>query len=818
MTKYMISSILSFLLNIFEQTNLLMNKTVFKIFILLLGISASSYSQDFEALWQSHYSYNNIVDVVSGENKIYAAAENAVFEYDVLTNELKTLTTVDGLSGEQITTIYYSVAYQYLVIGYETGLIEVYSETDESVLTVVDILDKQNITPVNKRINHFYENEGLIYISTNFGISIYDLERLEFGDTYFLGNGGAQITVMQVSILNDEIFAACRSNNGIKKADLGNPNLIDFTQWETVIGGFYYTMNSINNKLYSVRSNGELYEIDGTSINTLFTLPSIPLDADTSDSSLIFSTANTVYVYDENIQLVNSFQPTEDFDTNFTSATLLDGFIYIGTGTLGVLSSQISDNSTYFEIKPNGPSDNNIFKLNATTETVWATYGAYDESLNPFPLSSRGISYLNDEVWRNIPFDSLLGARELNEITPNIFNPSQVFISSFKDGILELNRFEPTVLLNQTNSGLESLILPGNPNFVGIRVSAAEFDRNGLLWSLTSRVDRALKSYDPSTNSWQGYSFSSLINNALNDEVGFFDMEIDNNETKWIGSYSNGLIAYNETIANNPLRNINSEDQGVNPFTRFTALALDGRNQLWAGTTRGLRVLFNTGGFYDDPNPTLRPIIILEDGIPKELLDDQSISDIKVDGSNNKWVGTSDSGVFYFSPDGQNTIYHFTVDNSPLPSNSINDISIDSDNGIVYIATNKGLLSFRAGGSKPKETLEKAFVYPNPVRPEYNILGFNDLNDINKGVKISGLTDSVNIKITDIEGNLVAEAQSNVNLRSSNANYNFAIDGGTAIWNGKNLGNNVVRTGVYLVMISDLDSFETKVIKVLIVK
>ena len=88
MTKYMISSILSFVLNIFEQTNLLMNKTVFKIFILVFGISASSYSQDFEALWQSHYSYNNIVDVVNGENKIYAAAENAVFEYDVCHKDL----------------------------------------------------------------------------------------------------------------------------------------------------------------------------------------------------------------------------------------------------------------------------------------------------------------------------------------------------------------------------------------------------------------------------------------------------------------------------------------------------------------------------------------------------------------------------------------------------------------------------------------------------------------------------------------------------------------------------------------------------------
>ncbi len=114
--------------------------------------------------------------------------------------------------------------------------------------------------------------------------------------------------------------------------------------------------------------------------------------------------------------------------------------------------------------------------------------------------------------------------------------------------------------------------------------------------------------------------------------------------------------------------------------------------------------------------------------------------------------------------------------------------------------------------------MEDAFAYPNPVRPEYNILGSNDLNDINKGVKVSGLTERVNIKITDIEGNLVAEAQSNVNLRSSNTNYNFAIDGGTAIWNGKNFSNSIVRSGVYLIMISDLDSFETKVLKVLIIR
>jgi len=794
-----------------------MRNTVFKIFIILFGLSASCYCQDFSALWQAHYSYNNIIDVVSGENKIYAAAQNAVFEYNTLSNELTTVTTVDGLSGEQITTIYYSELYQSLIIGYKTGLIEVYSETDNKVLTVVDILEKQNITPVNKRINHFFENEGLIYISTDYGVSIYDLERLEFGDTYFLGDGGSQITVKQVSILNNEIYVACLNNNGIKKADLTNPNLIDFQQWQTISMGDYHTMNTINNKLYAVRSNKVLYEINGASINTLFTFPLLPLDADVSGSNLVYSTTNTIYVYNENLQLVNSFQPTANFDTSFTSAIILDESIYIGTETLGVLSNSMSNPIDYTEIKPNGPLFNETFRLNAETNVVWASFGDYTESLDPSPYRERGLSYYRSETWESIPYDSVLGARNLSQISVNPFNNRQVFISSFQNGLLELNNFEPTILYNETNSGLEPLVLPGSPNFYSLRLGATTFDRNGVLWSVTSRLFEPLKSYDPATGNWQNHDFSSIIEDAINDELGYFDIDIDNNGTKWIGGYSNGLYAYNETISDNPLRIIKTEEQNI-PIPRVNSLAVDNRNQLWVGTFSGLRVLFNTSGFYDDPNPTLSSIIILENGIPKELLEGQTITDIEVDGSNNKWIGTVDSGVFYFSPDGQKTIYHFTSDNSPLPSNRINDISIDPNNGFVYIATIKGLLSFKAGGSKPEDTLEDAFVYPNPVRPEYNILGFNDLNDVTKGVKVSRLTERVNIKITDIEGNLVAEAQSNINLRSSNTNYNFAIDGGTAVWNGKNMGGSVVRTGVYLVMISDLDSFETKVLKVLIVR
>ena len=78
------------------------------------------------------------------------------------------------------------------------------------------------------------------------------------------------------------------------------------------------------------------------------------------------------------------------------------------------------------------------------------------------------------------------------------------------------------------------------------------------------------------------------------------------------------------------------------------------------------------------------------------------------------------------------------------------------------------------------------------------------------------MTQNVNIKITDIEGNLVAEAQSNINSRYRI--FNLEIDGGTAFWNGKNLRNRLVASGVYIIMLSDLDSYETKVLKFMIVR
>jgi hypothetical protein len=766
----------------------------------------SSIGQDFSALWTGYFSYYNIKQVSQSSTKIYAASENAIFVIDVATNEIKELNTVNGLSGETISTIYYSEVYQLLVIGYENGLIEIVFDNNDTILTVVGILDKITIPSSNKKINHFYGFGNKIYIATNYGISVYNLERLEFGDTYFIGGGGSQIAVNQTTVFGDYIYAACSGGNGILKAQVSSPNLIDYNTWQTVTTGDFMAVETVENNLYTVNTNRQIFRITNDVLNPLFQYSTIPYDVRNVAGQLMVTTASNVFVYSSDFTLISQVALSTAFNTTYTTATTDATNIYIGTTDFGILKTPIVNPTVFEEIHPDGPLLNTPFSLQAEANGVWVTFGEYTSFLNPYPLNSRGFSHLKNNEWINTPFSEVLDAKCLNAIEINPSNINQVFISSFIDGVLEVNNEIPTILYNEKNSGLESWVYPSDPSLINIRVGASSFDDNGLLWTLTSYINKPLKSYNPSSNQWKSYSLNSVIPDTFGANIGFKDLEIGTEGSKWIASVNYGLIGFRENGNTTEVRGIYSEADNM-PTVHVSALALDNRNQLWIGTINGLRVLYNTSSFFDD-GVTVDEIIILEDGIAKELLYEQYITDIKVDGANNKWIGTADSGLFYLSSDGQTTIYHFTKDNSPLPSNTIADVSLDETNGIVYIATSKGLVSFRSGSSSTSETLASAYVYPNPVRPNFNMA--------DQKVKIKGVSENVNIKITDIEGNLVAEAQSKTNLRYNG--YNLEIDGGTVYWNGKNLANKVVASGVYLIMLSDLDTYETKVLKLMVVR
>ena len=66
-------------------------------------------------------------------------------------------------------------------------------------------------------------------MSTPFGIVGYDLENLNFGDTYYIDEDSNPVFVNQTTIDGSTIYAA--TVKGIYTADVTDPNLIDFNRW-----------------------------------------------------------------------------------------------------------------------------------------------------------------------------------------------------------------------------------------------------------------------------------------------------------------------------------------------------------------------------------------------------------------------------------------------------------------------------------------------------------------------------------------------------------------------------------------------------------
>ena len=754
-------------------------------FVLLVIMQMGFAQNNF--LWQGYFSYNEIKDVSGSATTIYAASENALFSKNTSTSQLKTTNTIDGLSGETISALYYSSTSNKTLVGYQNGLMIVINEADGSMLNIVDIINKQ--LPSNiKKINHFMEYEGIVYVSCDFGIVQFNLATMLFGDTYFIGNNGAEISVTQTAVFNGYIYAA--TIDGIRRADIANKNLIDFNQWTQIVSGSWSSVEAFGTELIAINTSGYIHKYNqaSNSFAGYLQLQSVAVDMRKTANYLVITTTSSVYFYNNQMAVVRQINSNQISGSNvsFTCATTIDDVVYIGTKENGLMNTTISVASPFENSTPIGPSRNSIFALQVATNALWVVYGDYF-NYNPYPLDSYGISKYSATGWLNIPYEKVFDAKSIVRVIINPNNENEVYMGSSFSGLLKIEDDIPSFLYNQTNSGLEEIsFIPGY--YGDVRINGGAFDKSGNLWLNNSLVENGLKVFK-ANGQWQSFSLNGILKKSIDTSMG--RMLVDKNNTKWWCTDTDGVVSYNES--NNKFKKISEgSDKGNLPVNDVRAIAVDNRNQLWIGTIRGLRVLSSVNSFLTDDQMTANPIIIMEDNLAQELMYEQFITDIVVDGANNKWIGTADSGVFLVSANGQETKYHFTTNNSPLPSNVVNDIDINSNTGEVFIATTKGMVSFKGTATAANEDLNNVYVYPNPVRPDFE-----------GTVKIAGLLDKATIKITDIEGNLVYETTS---------------EGGTIEWDTTAFGKHKVASGVYMIFISAQDGIETKVKKVMIIR
>ena len=463
----------------------------FYTFLLLLFLW-SGMAQD--QAWKGHFSYTSIKDIVEGNGNLYVAAENAVYFYNPSTEEVTTYTSIEGLTAETISAIHFSTTINTLFIGYENGIIDVLNTSTGEVLTVVDIFDKPSLPPNVKKINHFNQYNGNLYISTGFGIALFNLQDLEFGDTYFIGNQGASLEITQTTIFQDHIYAST-FGGGVRRADINNDNFIDFAQWSEVRGGNYHGVQVVGNSLFAARQGGTILKLntDTDMLVAVDQLMTAITDFSSYDNTLTVATPSKTIAYNEEAQILDTFATNPAFSFFATSVFAINQTLYTGTREKGLLAHPFAA-ADFIEILPNGPIRNDPFALDIIPGQLWVSYGEVSVTYNPFPLTQRGISRLNEEGWKNIPYDSLFGATDIVHVAINPANPSETYMTSFIKGILKLENDSPAVLINETNSPLS---FPGGNAAIGLRMFGATFDNTGTLWLTQSRTNEGLIKLSP---------------------------------------------------------------------------------------------------------------------------------------------------------------------------------------------------------------------------------------------------------------------------------------------------------------------------------
>ena len=332
-----------------------MNKYFICLFLLLYGYSLQLSAQDLNPLWETHFSFYNVNNIESEGEYIYASSKNSIFIYNYQTNELTKLTTKEGLSGEFISSIYFSENKNKLVIGFDNGLIQVKDFNSNNVYSIYDIIDKTTISPDEKRINNFNEYSNDIYISTDYGISVFNLDTLEFGDTFFIGTNGSNLKIAEVSITEEYIYAACKDFGGIRKA-LRNSSLIDFNNWSELVPGSYSSILSVDNSTY-FSDNNNLYNLNSAGASVIFNSIDVIKDfryIPISDN-FVMTTNNNSFIFDIDFNIVSNISSI-DFQTNFNSTLINSGGLYIATSDIGVIEINISNPNNYISIYPEGAS------------------------------------------------------------------------------------------------------------------------------------------------------------------------------------------------------------------------------------------------------------------------------------------------------------------------------------------------------------------------------------------------------------------------------------------------------------------------------
>lgn len=735
--------------------------------------------------WRAHLPFTYAIAVTESSKKVYVASESGVFSYSKISNNIEKLTKVNVLSDIGISAIAYSDKNNVLLVAYSNGNLDLVYNNETFNLSDI----KREMINASKSINHILLYKEYAYLSCGFGIVVVNLDKKEIKDTYYIGDLGSLIQINQLVLDNNDLYAA--TNQGIYKTDITNQNLADYSYWHRIeeIPNYTDVFNAIyvkNGEILVNQKNDTFNDVLYLYKNGLWSIFNNEYSEirkiKENNAEIEIVTNRNILNYNSDFVFHDSISSSESISIKPFDISSLDNNTYwIANRGNGLIKYK----NSFDVINPNSPYSANAYSIDTYKDKVIVAAGGLTPSWNNMFLNGALFTF-ESERWKSF-FNYQTQDYVVVKIDPQ--NSDHYFVGTWGYGVVEYNNNEIVETYDYTNSSLQTII--SNANFC--RIKGLAFDNENNLWVTNSNVSNPI-SVRKVSGDWQSFNFNDAISNIILSEI-----IVTKNNQKWvILPNGNGLFVFdnNNTIDNkndDSFKKLNIIDENGKVISnRVYSIAEDLIGNIWVGTDQGIVVYYNPENVFEDDSFHANRIVITIDDVTHHLLKTEVINSIAIDGANRKWLGTENSGVYLVSKDGTEEINHFTENNSPLLSNKINDISINQESGEVFFATDKGLISYRGSATMGSDEYRDVYVYPNPVRENYT-----------GEITIRGLVSDVNVKITDISGNIV---------------YETRAEGGQATWDGKNFSGSRVSTGVYLVFCTNDDGSKTYITKLLFIK
>lgn len=693
--------------------------------------------------WTAYTSMRDIRDLLVSPDAVWAITTGGVLRFDRQTRSYTRYTRLDGLAGNQISSIA-ADSRGHLWFGADhQGLSRFRPETASFDAPFLEFQDLD--------IKALTANGDRIFVGTDRGISVFLTDKDEVKENYRqLGKLPKDTEVNALAVFDDRLWAG--TSGGLAWAALSSPNLQDPDSWTSSGIGSVKDFLIAADTLYCSTVHGVWRIAAGSDRATLEYAATNIVDLDLFQNRVTAASANGI--------LAQRRAPHE-WDADSTTAVGVRAIAQVDTMLWMATDSGLAVIGGDSPPPTRDPAANYFYEMAMTDAgELWIATVPKDNITPHGVYQFDGVAWTVHDRNRGLPSDFVA--------TVEIDAAGQVWAGTWGKGVAVRDSAGTWHVLNQINSVLRGCC--GNPGFVPIGDIARDAD--GLMWVANVQVGLAVMDGFPPE---RGFLYEQ---SGLKIQEDMDNIAIGPDGLKWISTATEGFILFDDGGA--PFTGDSEYIQVFNTFSesrltsnRVIDILADRSGRLWVATDNGLNMM---RGAYARTSHSFRidewRVFNTANGLPAN-----SVTALEEDSRGNIWVGT-EAGLAQISSAGQVT-FTLTVANSGLIDNRVNSLYFDARGGVLWIGTLDGLSRLRVERGADPDPSGPA-VYPNPF-----IMGRRSTE-----LTFSGLPLGASLDIFAPDGRLVRHIEGTPGQA-------------TVLWNGQNDAGYLVASGVYFFVASD---------------